>query len=129
MEGKTHVLGAEAICLSLTVSGIYHPETFIAAGEFFIAAGFPVLPAVNGLTLGVLSHILLDMLNPKGVCLFFPWKKKISIGKIRTGGVIEKIFFLCLVVLCGYLIFRMVQPYIAGLSFPVIKERFVGLFK
>lgn len=184
MEGKTHVLGAEAICLSLTVSGIYHPESLIAAGEFFIAAGigallhdidtehstvsnkhrvisffvrlfcthrgfthsllacgilfslgmiltvfFPVLPAVNGLTLGVLSHILLDMLNPKGVCLFFPWKKKISIGKIRTGGVIEKIFFLCLVVLCGYLIFRMVQPYISGLSFPVIKERFVGLFK
>ena len=43
MEGKTHVLGAEAICLSLTVSGIYHPESLIAAGEFFIAAGIGAL--------------------------------------------------------------------------------------
>lgn len=184
MEGRTHVLGAEAACLGLTVPGIYRPETLVAAGGFFIAAGigallpdidtkhstvsnehrvtsfftrlffthrgfthsllacgilyvlgmiltgfFPVLPVVNGLALGVLSHILLDMLNPMGVCLFFPWKKKISVGKIRTGGLFEKLFFLCLVVLCGYLIFRMVQPYIAGLSFPVIKERFIGLFQ
>lgn len=42
--------------------------------------------ATIGLTLGYLSHLLLDMLNPRGVPLFYPLTKdKYKIAKIRTG--------------------------------------------
>ena len=38
-----------------------------------------------GLIIGYASHILLDSFNPKGVPLFYPYKKKFSFGKIVTG--------------------------------------------
>jgi len=40
---------------------------------------------ILGLMVGHISHILLDILTPQGICLFYPIKKKISLGKLRTG--------------------------------------------
>lgn len=45
-----------------------------------------------GLIIGYLSHLILDMLNPEGIPLFFPIKFKISFAKIRTGGKMESLF-------------------------------------
>lgn len=42
-------------------------------------------------TLGWASHLLLDMLNPSGVELFWPLPKRIGIRLIRTGGILEYI--------------------------------------
>lgn len=40
--------------------------------------------------LGIMSHLILDMMTPSGVTLFFPWTKKIRFPfKIKTGGVID----------------------------------------
>jgi inner membrane protein len=59
----------------------------------------------NGVILGALSHIFLDMLNPTGVALFYPVKKKISFLKIRTGGIFEYIFSVLLVLGYGIYMF------------------------
>ena len=41
--------------------------------------------AVLGLNIGILSHLLLDMMNPTGVPLFYPYKKKYHVCRICTG--------------------------------------------
>lgn len=42
-------------------------------------------------TLGWASHIVLDMFNPSGIELLWPWSKRIGVGLIRTGGMLEYI--------------------------------------
>lgn len=40
--------------------------------------------------LGIISHILLDMMTPRGVALFFPLELKITMPMtVKTGGVID----------------------------------------
>ena len=55
---------------------------------------------ITGLLVGHSSHIFLDLLTTQGVCLFYPWKKKIRIANFKTGakgeGVINGILFLTL---------------------------------
>lgn len=48
---------------------------------------FPAFTSIilSGLV-GILSHLFLDMLNPEGVPLFYPFvKKRMSLAKIKTG--------------------------------------------
>lgn len=47
---------------------------------------------VLGLMVGHISHILLDLLTPQGVLLFYPFPWKISIGRIKTGAFGERMF-------------------------------------
>lgn len=47
---------------------------------------------------GVLSHLFLDMLNPRGIPILYPYKKQFRILKIRTGGRMENIFALGLLI-------------------------------
>lgn len=44
------------------------------------------------LGLGYVSHVLLDMLNPTGCPLLWPYTKKFSVGSIKTGSKVETIF-------------------------------------
>ena len=53
------------------------------------------------LSLGILSHILLDMLNSPGVQLLYPKKKRMRFLKIKTGGIGE---ILVLMVMLAYLV-------------------------
>jgi len=41
--------------------------------------------------LGVMSHLLLDMLNPKGIPLLYPYPKKYRLARMKCGGKEEKI--------------------------------------
>ncbi len=41
---------------------------------------------------GYLSHLFLDFLTPSGIEFFWPWKKKFGLF-IQTGGIVEEIFF------------------------------------
>lgn len=56
--------------------------------------------AFIGISAGYLSHLLLDCFNPAGCPLFYPFKKRISLGKIRTGGIGEILFAIteCIVI-------------------------------
>lgn len=41
--------------------------------------------AILGLNIGILSHLILDMMNPTGVPLFYPNKKMYHVCSISTG--------------------------------------------
>ena len=53
-----------------------------------------------GFFAGYMSHLFLDFLTCSGVMFFWPWKKKFGLG-IKTGGIIEEIFFV-LVLLANF---------------------------
>lgn len=45
---------------------------------------------IMGIFTGILSHLIMDMLNPTGVPLFYPInKRKFRVAKVRTGGAYE----------------------------------------
>ncbi len=50
-------------------------------------------------TLGVCSHLALDMLNKKGIPLFYPYRKHFHLASIRSGGVWEMLLALLLALL------------------------------
>ncbi|MDD6489079.1 MAG: metal-dependent hydrolase [Clostridia bacterium] len=72
--------------------GVTHSLIFLAVSMF-------ISPY---LALGVLTHIVLDLFNPKGVELFYPWKKNIKVPIIsrfiKTNGIIEKLIFALLII-------------------------------
>ncbi|MCL1949160.1 MAG: metal-dependent hydrolase [Turicibacter sp.] len=62
---------------------------------------------VLGLMVGHISHILLDLLTPQGVLLFFPLPFKVSIGRIKTGALGETLFHRAMLLTTAvYLIYR-----------------------
>ena len=59
-----------------------------------------------GMTIGVASHLLIDMLNPAGIPLFGPIsKKKVHLLKIHTNGTGENVFAVLMIALEVYLLF------------------------
>jgi membrane-bound metal-dependent hydrolase YbcI (DUF457 family) len=70
--------------------------------------GFSVLAYITSpsfflpVAIGYGSHLLADMLNPKGILLFHPFGKKIC-RRIRTGSLLEFLFFVMLVACAGLL--------------------------
>jgi inner membrane protein len=59
---------------------------------------------------GFLSHLFLDFMTPSGVTLFWPWKKKFGLS-VKTGGIIEEIFFVFVLLGGFWFIFKMVFGY------------------
>lgn len=51
------------------------------------------------ITIAIASHLILDMLNPKGIPLLWPFKKRFHIGGIISGGLVDKIIGLALYLL------------------------------
>ena len=52
--------------------------------------------------IGALSHVVLDMFNKKGVPLFFPYPKKVSLMDIKSGGGVDAMLSAVFLVLCVY---------------------------
>ncbi len=47
---------------------------------------------------GYLSHLILDMLNHKGIAIFYPLSKQRIRGPLKTSGIFEEILFLFLTI-------------------------------
>jgi inner membrane protein len=60
-----------------------------------------------GFFAGYLSHLFLDFLTKSGVELLWPISDKKFGLFIRTGGLIEEVFFVLLLILDFFLLFRM----------------------
>jgi membrane-bound metal-dependent hydrolase YbcI (DUF457 family) len=56
-----------------------------------------------GFFAGFMSHLFLDSLTASGIEFFWPWKKRIGLG-IKTGGIIEEIFFVFVLLTDFYLL-------------------------
>lgn len=52
-----------------------------------------VIPLAVGVGYG--SHLLIDMLNPQGIQLFYPLRWKVSLFRFRTGGLVDAALGFC----------------------------------
>lgn len=78
---------------------------YVAVGlvSYFI---FPLYwPITCAFLFGVLSHIIMDFLNPGGVPLLYPLKKRFNLLRIRTGSPAEYVLMLLLLALTAGLYF------------------------
>lgn len=60
--------------------------------------------AILGLNIGILSHLILDMLNPTGVPLLYPYKKKFHVCSISTSSAGEWGVLGLMIIAVGYII-------------------------
>lgn len=76
---------------------LFHAPIFYGLLYWFLCSQFPGQQVYfMAALLGIASHLLLDMLNPSGIPVLYPWKKRFRFAKIHTGGKIEKILGICL---------------------------------
>lgn len=58
-----------------------------------------------GFLVGYLSHLFLDLITREGIVLFWPlYGEKISLFGFKTGGIIEEIFFVLVLLVDAWLI-------------------------
>lgn len=66
-------------------------------------------------TLGVATHIFLDMFNPQGCELFYPYKKNYRFPvTIATGGLLETILFIVFFMIFIYIFYKSIGIRILG---------------
>lgn len=91
-----------------THRGLTHSLTLSALlyGVYMVIASYSYYSELllYGL-LGVLTHIVLDLTNEKGIQLFWPYRKRYSLGIIKYDGVIEKLLWLAFTCLNVYMIY------------------------
>ncbi|MBI2548380.1 metal-dependent hydrolase [Candidatus Woesearchaeota archaeon] len=88
--------------------GIWHslllPAAILGLGWFF----FPwfLYPSM-ALSLGIVSHLLLDGLTPRGVRLFYPFSDFQLRGFLKTGGALETVLFIGILITMGWLLWQL----------------------
>lgn len=97
------VLG-DAIAKTTGHRTFFHSLLFLILLSLLYQTSIPT-DLVTGLLVGVISHILGDMLTVKGVHLFYPIRKPIrSPLTFATGGIAEQIIFIILIGLFYYML-------------------------
>lgn len=110
---KTSKAGQVTGALSLIIQSLWGHRTLFHAPVLYYALyilskgrlgmfGIPVLAFMAG----AFSHIFLDMMNAKGVPLFYPLPGHYHIATIKTGGNVEKILTYVLYGLTAVIIIR-----------------------
>lgn len=132
MRGTTHIAAgaATAICLATSpvegaaiIVGSLLPDIDVGSSKLGRYNPFAIIIPHRGVThsllftvlvgaiykplaIGILTHLILDMLNPKGVSLLWPMPLKIHlpiIGNIDSGGIID---FLIMGILLIFIIYK-----------------------
>lgn len=118
-----HPIISFAVRLLTTHRGITHSLLLLlvlAVGLYFPIHALNIAPVTwsyYGLITGYMSHLVLDMLNPEGIPIFFPVKYKVSIFKIKTGGIGEYIVRLILFIGVIWLLYMSLTK--AGIMKPI----------
>lgn len=97
------LFGHRGITHSPIAMGAFVFFLYLLSKLFIVTSPFIKLWFI-GFFLGILSHIFLDMLTKGGVPLLLPFtKKRISLTKMKTGSMGEKLVMIIMVIVCGYL--------------------------
>lgn len=62
---------------------------------------------IHAAAIGIISHLLLDMMNPAGVPLLWPIGKRFHIASFRSGGLFDWLLCGVLYLIAGYLFVRL----------------------
>lgn len=103
--GRRAGLVGGVVRLGVAHRGALH-SGLAAALVFLGASALPADLRVFGVAFagGYASHLVLDMMTGAGVPLFWPHKQRISLLPIRTGGLVEFVFMLGLLVGIGWMV-------------------------
>lgn len=103
IDKKNSYIGKRLPCVSRFVSRRFGHRTFTHSiiFVFIVYTTLNYLSIDNsitfGITIGISSHILLDMFNFQGVSLLYPLNTKHKIGQIKTNSGFEKTFRIVLI--------------------------------
>ena len=95
-SGAAGAIVSFAVSAFTTHRGVIHTPTFTAA--FLAALSLALrlagisdwLTILAGLGVGMLSHLMLDTLNPSGIMWLWPWtRKRFHVASVRTGSICE----------------------------------------
>lgn len=66
-----------------------------------------LLILVKGIFLGIMSHLILDIITLGGLPILYPFsKKKLSLGNIKTDGFLEHILCVIIIVINIFILFK-----------------------
>ena len=115
LDTKTSKAGHAAAPASATISFFFGHRTVLHGPLLYIALyilavqSAPIIqPFAFSFLLGILSHIWLDMLNPRGVPLLYPVPAKFHTVDIPTGGFAEYLVLSVLAALNLYIIIHFI---------------------
>lgn len=88
--------GGISVFIAFTVASRTRPHrefthSLVCAIGLFIASKFIIEEYAMAVLVGLLSHIVLDILNTKGVIVFFPFKKGFKLGLCKSNGIVNQI--------------------------------------
>lgn len=95
--GRKHRIVSSLLNIVFGHRGFIH-TLFPALGLFALLYSFGSFSLGAAAFLGYMSHLVLDMLTPGGIRLFYPFWGKEFRGFIRTSGFLEYVFFIALAV-------------------------------
>lgn len=84
---------------------VFHAPLLYVTALFVITARYPQHQTLAaGFLIGVLSHLILDMMNPAGIPLLWPMRKRFAIPVVHSGSIFDRILGVALWILAGTLI-------------------------
>jgi len=124
IDTKTSRMGSKVKPVSVVISKAFGHRTLFHSPILYVTMylmGLHWLPqykeVLDCFIAGVVSHLFLDMLNVKGIPLFYPFKRMYHLAGIKTGGAGEMMFRVMLAIaICIGIVFRITQGHILGLG-------------
>ena len=110
---KTSKMGQQARTMSVVINFLFGHRTLFHAPILYLLLYMVLKEPLHqchilmlAFTAGAFSHIVLDMLNVKGIPLFYPVKGNYHIASIQNGGLAEKTVFITLIVISAIIELR-----------------------
>lgn len=98
LDSCTSLIGRRAFPVSSIVQLFFGHRTALHAPLLWLVLlgiAYGVYPQyglyIAAAGIGILTHLGLDILNPAGVPLFWPVKKRYHLGTLRSGGIVDRI--------------------------------------
>lgn len=111
--GKALPILSKIINLIFGHRSFTHSLLFLVLASFLMDRFLPYDAFKNGLMIGMISHLILDMATKSGIQLFFPISFKVKFPiTIRTGSMPENLVFSILSLVSFYFGFQLLNFYI-----------------
>lgn len=96
VDSCTSTLGRKIFPAALAIQAIFHHRTLFHSPLLYgmlwliLHSAFPQYgPILSAAMIGIASHLILDLLNPKGIPLLYPYPKRFHLGNFKTGGLLD----------------------------------------
>lgn len=125
IDTRTSKVGSKVKHLSSFINRVFGHRTLFHAPLLYVTVSALLgefLPDFQvywtAFFLGVMSHLLLDMLNPKGIPLLYPYPKKYRLARMKCGGKGEKV--ICAMLMLAVLFWISVFAVQGDIALPMI---------